>query len=104
MNIQAATAQISAIASEIEAAGLEPDDVLQTVEYEARLGALVEREIDAVLHLAAIPASGLPDLFVKINELARWRVQEPDGMCLTECLDDLVDSIIADAARLQASR
>ena len=58
--------------------------------------------MEAVRKLAAIPASGLPDLFAKIKELARWRAESPDAFCLVLALDALIDGIITDADRLES--
>lgn len=104
MNIQAATAQLGAVISEMDAASRLPAEVLNTREHEARSAALIDRENAAVRQLAAIPSTELPDLFAKIAELGRWRARSPDGFCLDCPLDPLVDAIIADAERLAAAQ
>lgn len=99
MNTQAVVAQIATIATEMNAATKQPGSDHQ----EAVVAALIARENEAVGQLAAIPASGLSDLLAKIAELGRWRAQSPAEFCLDIPLNSLVDSIIADAARLEPS-
>lgn len=100
--IVTAISTIAAIEAETQSALERPRQVMDTPEFEAELYDLDRRGMDAVRKLGAIQGAGLPDLFAKIRELARWRAQSPDAFCFVLALDALVDGIIADADRLDS--